>query len=265
MVSTSEPHGYGQSTYPSAYHQPIEQQEITPLPDNQQPYMSHQQSYDQLVYQESMYQDTKYQSGGYNDSTSPQPFANDTVPATYYTAPRRSFYHKTVRAAVRMTEWWAPEIASFLIAGGLFGIYWHLLNVFKDQPLAHWQDVRGVSSVFTTLPSAIAFLTTLMRGAMVFPVASAIGQWKWHQYARKPSRLVEFERYDKASRGIVGSIGFILSRNFWCVCSLLMFIPLNMADLLGTQEPSNHRLRHHHRQRLLRPLSPKHRHARSMV
>jgi uncharacterized protein DUF3176 len=203
---------HGQANYQPAYQQPIDEQDISQQQEHPH-YMSHHHSYDQLSHQDSSYQGAGYDQGGFQEPASFQPFAANPNQSTYYTTPSRSFYYKTTRFAFLMTEWWIPEIFSFLISGALFGVYWYLLDEYNNKPISYWEDGLGVSTMFTTLPSAIAFLTTIMRGAMIFPVASAIGQWKWHNFKRKPRRLIEFERFDKASRGIMGSAGFILSRN----------------------------------------------------
>ncbi|KAH6662629.1 hypothetical protein F5X68DRAFT_266122 [Plectosphaerella plurivora] len=216
--------GHGQA-YQPAYQQPVDEQDISQQQDHPH-YMSHQHSYDQLSHQDSAYHGAAYQQSDFNQSASFQPLTSNTVPSTYYTTPSRSFYWRTTRFAFLMTEWWVPEIVSFMISGALFGVYWYLLEEYNNKPISDWEDGLGVSTMFTTLPSAIAFLTTIMRGSMIFPVASAIGQWKWHQFKGKPRRLFEFERFDKASRGIMGSAGFILSRNFWSPATVGCFITI---------------------------------------
>ncbi|KAH6687964.1 hypothetical protein F5X68DRAFT_275651 [Plectosphaerella plurivora] len=134
-------------------------------------------------------------------------------------AHHRTLYYRTVRLTVLLGEWWFPEIASFAIAGALFGSHYYLLRVYDGEPVDKW-DQSPLSPVFETLPSALSILSILMRGALGLPVASAIGQWKWHQYRRGPQPLDELDRFDKASRGITGSITFLLSGSFWSPASL---------------------------------------------
>lgn len=116
----------------------------------------------------------------------------------------------------RMGDWWAPELISIATALTLFGVYLNLLRTYDGRPVTAWETESGViSSLFVTLPSAISFLTTVMRAAIGLPVASAIGQLKWHQFHRRPRQLIEFDQFDNATRGVTGSLSFLLSRHFW--------------------------------------------------
>lgn len=51
----------------------------------------------------------------------------------------------------------------------------------------------------------LAFLSAVMRACMLLPVATAIGQLKWSWF-RDKRRLIDFERFDEASRGMTGSL-----------------------------------------------------------
>jgi len=108
--------------------------------------------------------------------------------------------------------WEALSLSTGLI---LFGIYLFLLVRYDGQLVPKWEaDNANISRLFRTLQSAVSFLTTLMKGAMVFPVASAIGQLKWH-YMRRPTQAKTLEVVDGASRGYWGAVRLLLSRNCW--------------------------------------------------
>lgn len=84
---------------------------------------------------------------------------------------------------------------SLVILAALFGI----LKAFDLQPVAE----RGLfSGLPTTLVNA---LTTIMRTAMLLPVATALAQlqWSWFQTERE---LLDIETFDDATRGVLGSV-----------------------------------------------------------
>jgi Protein of unknown function (DUF3176) len=71
-------------------------------------------------------------------------------------------------------------------------------------------DLRPVTEegLFSGLPTTLVnALTTVMRTAMLLPVATALAQlqWSWFQTERE---LLDIETFDDATRGVLGS--FIL-------------------------------------------------------
>jgi len=107
---------------------------------------------------------------------------------------------------------WIWEILSFAAAGVLYGVFFFLLFQYDGQRVAQWEEDSPISQLFRTLQSAISFLTTLMKAAILLPVASAIGQLKWH-YMRHPRRLKDLELIDGASRGGLGAVRLLFSRS----------------------------------------------------
>lgn len=59
----------------------------------------------------------------------------------------------------------------------------------------------------------LALLSAIMRGAMLLPVATALGQLKWSWF-RTSNRLADLERFDEASRGITGSLVLLWTVRF---------------------------------------------------
>lgn len=108
---------------------------------------------------------------------------------------------------------WLLEALSLSAGVIFFGVFMFLLVRYDNQLVSKWEtDNPGLSRLFRTLPSAVSFLATLMRGAMIYPVASAIGQLKWH-YMRRPRRVKAIELMDGASRGYWGAIRLLLSKD----------------------------------------------------
>jgi hypothetical protein len=108
---------------------------------------------------------------------------------------------------------WFWEALSLLSAGALFGIFFWLLVDYDGRLVQTWGTRSRSSALFKTLPSAISFITTLMRGAILFPLASAMGQLKWHHF-RVARRVKDVELIDGASRGYIGCARQILSRTW---------------------------------------------------
>jgi len=111
---------------------------------------------------------------------------------------------------VLLASCWIWETVSFLAAGAFFGIFLWLLFKYDGKLVETWADNGPISGLFKTLPAAISFLATLMRGAMLYPVLSAMGQLKWHHF-RRTRPMYDFEVIDKATRGYLGCVFQLLS------------------------------------------------------
>lgn len=56
-----------------------------------------------------------------------------------------------------------------------------------------------------TLNTFLAFFTTFTKAAFMNPVVESISQWKWNWFSDDHA-LVDFDTFDRASRGVLGSI-----------------------------------------------------------
>jgi hypothetical protein len=71
-----------------------------------------------------------------------------------------------------------------------------ILATLKDQPLNRWTSSLTIITVLSKIASA----------ALILPISEAIGQLKWSWFQGKKSKdAVDFEIFDKASRGAWGS------------------------------------------------------------
>jgi hypothetical protein len=113
--------------------------------------------------------------------------------------------------------WWPWEWLCELLAVGSLAAMVVLLMFYHGKPQAEWRQS------YFTLNGLVAFLATLTKTGLIIPVSAAIGQRKWlrflpnkkgHQNAR---RLGDFEMFDEASRGSIGSTKLIFSLNAWYV------------------------------------------------
>jgi len=99
---------------------------------------------------------------------------------------------------------WTREIVG-LVASIVFLVSMCvLLAVYDGKPIFSW---HGVS-----LNAVVSVLSTASRGALLYAAAEAIGQWKWILFSRQRRILMDFERIDSASRGLLGSFYLLFSR-----------------------------------------------------
>jgi hypothetical protein len=113
--------------------------------------------------------------------------------------------------------WWPWEWLCECLAVGSLGSMVVVLMYFHGKPQAEWRQS------YFTLNGLVAFLATLTKTGLIIPVSAAIGQRKWLRFLpnkkdeRGARRLGDFEMFDEASRGSIGSTKLIFSLNTWYV------------------------------------------------
>lgn len=111
--------------------------------------------------------------------------------------------------------WWPWEWLCELLAIGSLGAMIIVLMWYRDKPQSEWRQS------YFTLNGLIAFLATLTKTGLIIPVSAAIGQRKWLRFMpnkrgqRSARKLGDFEMFDEASRGSLGSTKLMFSLNFW--------------------------------------------------
>ncbi|GAP82843.1 hypothetical protein SAMD00023353_0103750 [Rosellinia necatrix] len=99
--------------------------------------------------------------------------------------------------------WWWWEIMAMVICIASTAGLVALLKSIDNTPLRQWN-----------LPiqpnSAVAFLTTISKVALLVPTASCISQLKWSHFTSAPRKLADLQLFDAASRGPWGSLAFLL-------------------------------------------------------
>ncbi len=99
-------------------------------------------------------------------------------------------------------SWWFREIiavvASFLFQGAAIII----LIFMSEKPLARW-------TFFIGLNATIAIFSTATKATLLLAVAACISQWKWLHFKGKRRPVRDFDVYDEASRGSLGSLLFL--------------------------------------------------------
>ncbi|KAK5658337.1 hypothetical protein OQA88_2313 [Cercophora sp. LCS_1] len=92
---------------------------------------------------------------------------------------------------------WAFEVLVLGIALGSFAAIIVVLWLFNGEESPAWRYSINLNSL-------VAILSTVLRAALMIPVAESISQMKWIWFT-KPNKLRLIERFDDASRGSWGS------------------------------------------------------------
>ncbi|KAI4943222.1 hypothetical protein J4E91_009662 [Alternaria rosae] len=99
-------------------------------------------------------------------------------------------------ASQNILKRWLFEIVSLTISAICMGSIIGLCVYTKDQPLSDWPLASTAQNVLSKIASA----------ALILPISEAIGQLKWAWFRGAKSKdMIDFEIFDKASRGAWGS------------------------------------------------------------
>ncbi|KAI9696315.1 MAG: hypothetical protein M1820_008157 [Bogoriella megaspora] len=119
----------------------------------------------------------------------------------------------TPSARRHIWESWVWEVASLVLSVSSFAAIAITVGLFNNKPPSSWKfDL--------TLNGVVSFLAVLNKAALVMPVASCISQLKWIWFASKARRLEDFEDFDEASRGPLGSLKLLWDFRFRRLASL---------------------------------------------
>jgi len=98
---------------------------------------------------------------------------------------------------------WRVEVAAWLFSCACTVALVLVLSQYNDKPSPKWH--YGL-----TLNTLTALLVTIARVALSVPIVECISQLKWLWYTSVQTRpMMDFQRFDKASRGLFGSLSFL--------------------------------------------------------
>lgn len=100
-------------------------------------------------------------------------------------------------------SYWCLEILTVIVAILLLAAIIGLLSYYDGRYMPEW-------SFDINLNSAIAFLSTFLRAAIVAAVAEIIGQIKWTWFTERTRPLHHLQDFDAASRSIIGSFRLVV-------------------------------------------------------
>ncbi|KAH7032197.1 hypothetical protein B0J12DRAFT_582831 [Macrophomina phaseolina] len=102
-----------------------------------------------------------------------------------------------------VNSWWLLELFAWVTSAVALVVLIVTLFLADDRPLPHWP-------MRITLNSFVSILGTIMKAAMVVPIAEGISQLKWLWF-KKAGVLKDIQTFDEASRGMWGSLKLLLS------------------------------------------------------
>jgi len=111
---------------------------------------------------------------------------------------------------------WLLEISSLTLSIAAVTAAALLLHGYNGRPLQDWKHNFSINAV-------LSFVAIISKATMILVMGSALSQDKWNLYANgKESRpLLDFQIFDSASRGPMGSLRLTFQRKS---SNSLMFI-----------------------------------------
>lgn len=106
---------------------------------------------------------------------------------------------------------WGWEILSVVGSASCLAALVGVLLGYDGKPIFTWHGV--------TLNSIVSLLSTASKAALLFAIGELISQWKWILFTDRARPLMDFERIDSASRGLLGSL-----RLMWNCKKALVFL-----------------------------------------
>ncbi|KAF2180377.1 hypothetical protein K469DRAFT_592389, partial [Zopfia rhizophila CBS 207.26] len=108
----------------------------------------------------------------------------------------------------RVGELWLLEISCLVLSVAALAALIVILRKYEGRRIEEWPWSITPNSV-------LAVFSTIIKAMALLPVADCLGQLKWTWFARgKSEPLSDFERFDSASRGIIGSLGLLVRLRF---------------------------------------------------
>ncbi|PHH63864.1 hypothetical protein CDD81_5421 [Ophiocordyceps australis] len=97
---------------------------------------------------------------------------------------------------------WCWEVASLITATGLAIAIFVVLDSYDGQELPQWPYSINLNTL-------AAMATLCLRASLVIVAAEIIGQAKWIYFSKGGQQVADFQIFDEASRGLLGSIKLI--------------------------------------------------------
>ncbi|RSL64007.1 hypothetical protein CEP51_013210 [Fusarium floridanum] len=137
-------------------------------------------------------------------------------------------------------SWWLELVALCVCLGSFSGLL-YLLLAYDGKPISEWTQFP------LSLNALVSILSGISRASLAFVISMCLSQAKWNWATRYIEPLVDFERFDAASRGPWGSLRLMrsfLRRPHWAALGgftsivLLAYEPLIQAILTLEDQPT---------------------------
>ncbi|KAK5128905.1 hypothetical protein LTR85_000238 [Meristemomyces frigidus] len=103
---------------------------------------------------------------------------------------------------------WLWELLSLLTSTACIGAIMGILAYYNGRKLPDWSHGLTINGV-------ISILAVIAKSALVLPVAEALSQLKWCRFWDRERPVLDFERFDYASRGPWGSLTMLFRVQLW--------------------------------------------------
>ena len=97
---------------------------------------------------------------------------------------------------------WGLQLLSWSTSALCMALILAMLLYLNRKPLSRWKLGLNPNTY-------LSIISRVAASAIIYPVSECIGQLKWNWFLRKPKKLLDFELFDRATRGPVGSFMFI--------------------------------------------------------
>lgn len=98
---------------------------------------------------------------------------------------------------------WVWESVCWLLSVACLATITYILHINNKTPL------RQTPGSDITINTIISVFTVIAKIALLVPITESISQLKWVWFATESRKLQDFEIFDKASKGIWGSISLL--------------------------------------------------------
>ncbi|KAK0619445.1 hypothetical protein B0T14DRAFT_208645 [Immersiella caudata] len=136
-------------------------------------------------------------------TTSPKPSKTETEPLSRW-----------LRFLGAVRRLWVLEVLWCFVGLGSAAVIITVLAQYNDKKAPEWP-------LAVSLNAFLALLASLMKAALLIPVAEGLGQLRWIWFTRKARRADDFELFDAATRGVSGRFMLLMSLKDGCLASSL--------------------------------------------
>lgn len=101
-------------------------------------------------------------------------------------------------------SWWLELLALFFCLASFSGLL-YLLFAYDGKPISAWTQFP------LSLNALVSILSGVSRASLAFVISMCLSQGKWNWTTADAQPLIDFERFDAASRGPWGSVRLMRS------------------------------------------------------
>lgn len=144
----------------------------------------------------------------HDERTDVHPQSEERLLQSDETKTRVMLTKKVETSVIRLVLAWLPEILASVFSVGILFALSMVLGHYNGSALNEIDLPNGL-----TLNSFASILSTLARICVMVPIASVLSQeaWLWFSNPKQPRRLRDLARSEAATRGVLGSLTFLLT------------------------------------------------------